>query len=1187
MRKRSFIYGSWRLLCRVVHSLRVGFAHVFSDVPQRILTRSETRHQRAGVVIDLFATVLRQLEHSATQGIDTAIDILRYNFPNVEHQWLIRRFNSAYQALYPLKGRLTLASRRRTKEERLALSLELFFLLHQIDANTVHSELFAKICTGLGVSRKPEHFKSLLSDEEMEFGQNMETILFSPQLGRGDFLLDKQEEGVIFRAVRCAHLLLIINYSPKALYLRGRELAQGGILPLHPGQEIELRSRAISHEHILFLLQAKYAEVRVVNYLEIEDDSLTMSRHRTRHSMARVRLGLFMEIELLRRDVEIEIDGRALSHRAPASTSYYTPCTIDGKGPYVLADLSRYGSQDRRFYLNPTFQKVIVSNIANTNQGTLILTPGLASACVFEVSYSRSTNTGHLRILEGCTGLRVEGQLLRGNEIELHDGDIISLSDIQSLRCRFGIGVLDEESNSITKLEVQGLSKDFSRSRRVLDNIGFSLKRGEMACVLGPSGSGKSTLLAMLAGHMDASYGSIHYNGRRFSNTSNELRRHIAYIPREDILDEAMSVEEHIVQASIIRRPRLTRSDRMRRVQAVLNFIGLGHIADRRVGHERQRTISDGERTRLNLGLDLTGTAEIYLIDEPISGLSSGDSERVINTLEDMSESRIVLCSLHRPAASLLRRFQKVLVLDRNGQMAFWGSPREMLDYFEQAAREMQLIITPESISAGGADYVFEVLEASNQRYQHHRNKNTRLWQQRYESHVYRINASEVPKEKTKPTKVIPFRKRRPLDLWRHFKIWVARTFLGRIRSRMGLYALLLEGPVLGLLIGGTLRAASEEEYSFYKALHISEYLFLSLVLAMFFGLMVAACEVLRDRPILKRESNYKPFTTGYLLSKIFVLTGLASTQCALYLLVSNWILDINLMFLQHWGILTLTAFVGIAISLMISAFVRSERVALNLVPLVLVPQILLAGALVRFEEMNDFIPEIPDGIIPANIEHHLGQLRHRVAYQDTETHDIKSKALPLIAEFCPMRYAFELIFVAQTENNRWEDELETINKKREYLKQHGTVDELRFIQRAVLALNSLTDDNNEARRILRRVRNAALDDNVAYFDSLEKQQEEMKDNPKAQPLEFFYTNRELTSLREGVKSARKDVRQRETRGYFLSARQPRAFQEMEQITDADSISTIKRNIFYLLFMGLFPLIITGWKVRRIARKSS
>ncbi|MBQ1961052.1 MAG: ABC transporter ATP-binding protein, partial [Akkermansia sp.] len=603
------------------------------------------------------------------------------------------------------------------------------------------------------------------------------------------------------------------------------------MMPISAGQAVKLSRISIGYDNIRAFLQSHYSGTRFIYYVYCKDDTVTISRQRQRNSIARIHFGLHVELELLNPDVEFVLDGVELQAGAFVNTSYYTPFTVQGYGPFAFGDLQPEDESGHSFQLAPGTKKVIVSNLPYMNSpGVLMLTPGLAPGAIFEVRYSRASNTGELRVLEGAAHtLTVQGEPVKG-DTPLKDGDLIGLSAVQYLRCRFSAGVLDEESSIISSLNVESLTRDFGRAGRVLDNIGFSLKRGEMACVLGPSGSGKSTMLSMLAGHLSPTFGEILYNGEKMTPHAAELRRHIAYIPREDILDEAMTVGEHVYQASIARRPRLSHADRMRRVLAILSFVGISHLTKRNVGRAGERTISDGERTRLNLGLDLTGTADVFLIDEPISGLSSGDADKVIQTLENMASGRILLCTLHRPAQNILNRFKKVMVLTSKGQMAFWGSPEEMMTYFRKAAQQMGLIIPPEAIAAGGADYVFEVLEASYNSLKTSEQTVSELWQARYESEMHRLGKkTESPDPNAR--KIPRVSRRNPLELWRLFSLWVSRTYLGRIRSRLGLYAVLLEGPVLALLIAGTLRAASETTYSYYKALHINEYLFLSIVL--------------------------------------------------------------------------------------------------------------------------------------------------------------------------------------------------------------------------------------------------------------------------------------------------------------------------------------------------------------------
>lgn len=1171
---------------RILRS-RSALASWLNTVPHRIAARDESRRAHAGTIADLFASIMCQVVDIGVDKLDTAMDILRHDFPNVEHIWLAERFQLAYEAAYPLPATLALAAAGRTEEERISLALEIYALLLRIGGDLTSPTLFEEVTFGLNLPGAAAMLENLMHTPGAAAPSPLESISFSSVPGKHTVLLPRSDDKIAFRAIRCVNILLIVNDADTPISVRGQTLGKGGVLPLSARQTVELNSCYFSYNTIVSLLQFRYTGVKLVNYLTIDGDRLSLSRQRPRNSVARLSYGLQVDIEILRPDAEFVLEGKEVHQGESVTCSYFAPFYVQGLGPFSLADLAETDSTGSSFQLDPADRKVLVTNLPYLiRPDVLKLTPGLAPGVVIEVSYSRTSGTGSVRVVEGNNhSVMVGGTLVKG-DTPLKDGDLIALSQVQFLRCRFVAGVLEEESNLISTLKVRGLTRDFVRAGRVVDNIDFTLHRGEMACILGPSGSGKSTLLAMLAGHLQPSFGSIFYNKERLTTSSEKLRRHIAFIPREDILDEAMTVHEHVYQASVARRPRLAHVDRMRRVSTVLNFVGIGHLADRSVGRAGERTISDGERTRLNLGLDLTGTSEVFLIDEPISGLSSADAERVIETLENMSHGRILICTLHRPAQILLNRFKKVMVLDTHGQMAFWGSPQEMGAYFKNAANEMQLRIPREAIAAGGADYVFEVLDAPFRRVGSRFRENPNLWQERFEKYSYSISRSDkAGEENEEPSRNIPrFTSRTPVELWRLFVLWVTRTLLTRVRSRMGLYAMLLEGPLLAALIAGTLRVATDTPYTFYKSLHITEYLFLSLVLAMFFGLTDAACEILRDRPLLRRESNYKLFTTGYLTAKVLVLTAIAGIQCALYLLVGNAILGIHYMFWSHFAVMILTAFVGISLSLMVSAFVRTDRVALNIVPLLLVPQILLAGALVRFEEMNEFSPRVPDGVIPAVIEHKLSNLRHRVAYQDSITHNITSKPVPLIAEFCPLRYAFEMMFVVQTTDNLWDLQTGRVNRLREQFKDSGSLDDLRFIQRAALAFNGMASNVYEAKEILRKVNKAAMNMDEDFLETVLVDQDTRVCTNHDQPAEFYFSNRKLASMTEGVKTARKDGRSNEYRGFFLAPQQAKPFAQMDHDTDENTIPTVARNAAYLFLMGVVPILMAAFGLKRINR---
>ncbi len=1184
VKKSDFISRLVYRARRRILAVRRLCAQVFDRHPNRIAAREESRRSHAGVVVDLFAAIMARVDGIGIDDMDTTMDMLRYDFPNVEHSWLAERFQSAYTARYPLEETLSLAAAQRTKEECIALALEIFNMLHRVGGDLTNPNLFERVTNGLKLPGFATQIIDCIKTPGTDAPVPIQTLRFSGEEGDEVITLAEDDAQASFRAFSCVNVLLIVNDSRVPITVNGRLLHINDMQLLSPGQSMELTEWSFSYNTIRGLMQIRYSGVSAVAYLHRNADEISISRQRLRNPIARVTFRLNVKLEVLSRDFPFIINGRRLAPGETCVTTYYTPFTVAGLGPYRFAELHDIEAPGRSYQLAPDARTLLVTNLPYINSASaLMLTPGLAPAVVFEVNFSCSDNTGHLRFIEGDNKLKVNGVYVKGETV-LNDGDLIELSPVQHLRCRFSSGVLEEESSLIHTLRVQGLTRDFVRAGRVVDNIDFTLKRGEMACILGPSGSGKSTLLSMLAGHLSPSFGSIQYNGERLTPAATDLRRHIAYIPREDILDEAMTVGEHIYHASIARRPRLNEADRKRRVLSILNYVGLGSLANRNVGRAGERMLSDGERTRLNLGLDLTGTAEVYLIDEPISGLSSGDAERVIETLQNIATGHILLCTLHRPAQVILNRFKKVMVLNAHGQMAFWGTPDEMVRYFRKSAQEMGLRVSREAIAAGGADYVFEVLEAPYSRLGNMQKPKPSMWQERFENYYYRKVEHDQPQPQETSQSIPRMSRRTPMELWRLFLLWANRTFLARVRGRMGLYAILLEGPVLALLIAGTLRASSDEVYTFYKSLHITEYLFLSLVLAMFFGLTDSACEILRDKPLLRRESNYKLFIPGYLIAKVLVLTGIAALQCALYLWVGNAILGIEEMFWPHMAVMTLTAFVGISLSMMVSALVPTERTALNIVPLLLVPQILLAGALIRFEQMNEFSPDI-SGWVPQSIEKHLSIMRHRVAYQDETTHNITSKPVPFIAEFCPLRYAFEMMFVMQTQNNLWEIESGKVNARREQLKKSGSLDELRFIQRAALLLNTTASNADEAYTFLRRIRRAAVRHNEKALEDLTDMIDNRVESPTDQPLEFFFSNRELNVIREGIKTARKDGRKNELRGFFLSPRQAQAFNGgIVQETDENSISTTKRNAVYLLIMGICPILVAAYRLRSLCR---
>jgi ABC transport system ATP-binding/permease protein len=203
------------------------------------------------------------------------------------------------------------------------------------------------------------------------------------------------------------------------------------------------------------------------------------------------------------------------------------------------------------------------------------------------------------------------------------------------------------------------------------------------------------------------------------------------------------------------------------------------------------------------------------------------------------------------------------------------------------------------------------------------------------------------------------------------------------------------------------LRYSENGRYDFASAYHIPTFLFLGLIVAMFLGLTNSADDIIRDRVILQRERNLNVRLPYYIFSKALVLGVFAAIQCLLYILIGNAILEIRGMFWIHFGFMFLTAFTGIALGLLISSLVADAKTAANIVPLVLIPQIILGGALIKYEEMNrnlDFVYTIN---------------RWLSTHSDEEKGRNESKLqVPFLCEFMPMRWSYEAVVVAQSKLN-------------------------------------------------------------------------------------------------------------------------------------------------------------------------
>src|SRR5690606_13610026 len=121
-------------------------------------------------------------------------------------------------------------------------------------------------------------------------------------------------------------------------------------------------------------------------------------------------------------------------------------------------------------------------------------------------------------------------------------------------------------------------------------------------------------------------------------------------------------------------------------VLRVLEDLGLAEIRDLKVGSPLRKTISGGQRKRLNIGLELLREPAVLFCDEPTSGLSSRDSENIIDLLKKLAlKGKLVFAVIHQPSSDIFKMFDKLLILDTGGYQIYYGNPVDAITYFKRS----------------------------------------------------------------------------------------------------------------------------------------------------------------------------------------------------------------------------------------------------------------------------------------------------------------------------------------------------------------------------------------------------------------------------------------------------------------------------------------------------------------------
>ena len=135
-----------------------------------------------------------------------------------------------------------------------------------------------------------------------------------------------------------------------------------------------------------------------------------------------------------------------------------------------------------------------------------------------------------------------------------------------------------------------------------------------------------------------------------------------------------------------------TEEERLERVESTLRRLGLWEIRNLRVGSVMDKCISGGQRKRLSIALELIREPAVLFVDEPTSGLSSRDSEHIMDILKELTlRGKIVFVVIHQPSSDIFKLFDRLLVLDVGGYPVYQDNPMECLEYLKKMSNQVQV----------------------------------------------------------------------------------------------------------------------------------------------------------------------------------------------------------------------------------------------------------------------------------------------------------------------------------------------------------------------------------------------------------------------------------------------------------------------------------------------------------------
>jgi len=612
-----------------------------------------------------------------------------------------------------------------------------------------------------------------------------------------------------------------------------------------------------------------------------------------------------------------------------ATNDGIAPDNADDEGG-IAASLTLYGKE--------------LATIGRASENDLVLDDPQVSRRHAQVRWNGTQYT--ISDLNSTNGVYVNGERVR-------EAPLIECARVQIGRFRFLFiqGALRQQHDQI-RLDAIRITQEVGDHLLILHDVAFSILPREFVCIVGGSGAGKSTLLDAISGVRPASHGEVLYNGTNYYANMDEFRSLIGYVPQDDIVPMYLTVGQALTYAARLRLPHDTRPEEIQeRVTRAMDLMELTERKDVEI-----HRLSGGQRKRVSIGVELLTEPTLFFLDEPTSGLDPGLETRMMHLMRTVADTgKTVILVTH--ATQNVTLCDKVVFMAPGGYLAFFGPPREALAFFavETFADIYVLLGQPGAPEEWARRYAESPCHA-----------------QYVDARIGRALAAQGRQRGLPPPAVRPDQKLQRAQSLSQFKTLTARYIATILKDRRNLNILLLQAPIIALLLSITyghnvFRVELGANGLDWSPAQASSLTTLIVVVALWFGISNSAREIVKEASIFRRERMVNLRLGPYLASKFVVLMALCLVQNVTMLAILGVLTPYRLQkvlgipvrlepiggsWIKTSLTLMIVSLAGIALGLLLSAFVANPDRAASIVPIVVVPQIIFSGTLIKVADL-------------------------------------------------------------------------------------------------------------------------------------------------------------------------------------------------------------------------------------------